>query len=166
MIFFFFKYTQAWFISSQCSRSLALVLNDVSSDEMRAYFDLWAPMLCGLVNALLSSLVGCSKSSGKHQLKFPATAAASALLCSAWKCGWFFIDSKINASIVSDACSPIVWPQGTWGYWAPEMWPVQIEMCCKCKLHIIFWRRSRFKIFHKLFSIDCVPKWYYSRYAE
>lgn len=26
------------------------------------------------------------------------------------------------------------------GYWALQMWLVQTEMCCKCKIHTQFWR--------------------------
>ena len=37
-------------------------------------------------------------------------------------------------------------PLPTWGSWAPAMWLVRIQMCCKCRVHTGF---QRYKVYGK-----------------
>ena len=159
----FWMYTQAWLISNSYSYILVLVvLNDVCSFGSSVYFDLSVPMLYWLLNVFIISSVRLLWELREASLRFPATASSSAPLHSMQKCGSFFVDPQVNAWIVLDLCSPILWPHGTCGYWTLEMQFLQIEMCCKCKLHIIFWRQQNSKYLN-YFYINCLLKLYYSR---
>lgn len=89
---------------------------------------------------LLSPLVDCSESSGKHHLRFPATAFSSIPPHSMQKCGWFFYKSTGESRDCIRPLQLILWSQGTCGYWICGRWHVQIETWWNYKLHIILWR--------------------------
>ena len=82
--------------------------------------------------------------------------------CSRVNCTWFLWVSVTKALIFLELCrlrhftsalsNTVVTAISS--FWALEMWRVQIDMCCKCKIHTGFWRLSM-KKYSSLITFFC-----------